>query len=385
VKGAQAPVRSTLAIELQSSGEPRAMQPSPNLTELLAKCRRFGANEVIPNPKAAEVLDTAKIGGLDFETIVARLEERASGAKSDAVKPASDAPLSAEEQAKAEQEVQQDSRLFNALSATFRNDPRTTDKAVEKIKKGSSAASTLMAALGAAGTPEAHRALGKLLRKKTVDREVERRIVLSLSRTPKPTKEGALALQALLERDPLNAGALYGLGTYSRLYRDAGATEEAKALGELLVGRFDVSKGGPMSLGIVLRAIANSGYAGALPRVTPYLDHKDERIRVAAMRAVQSMRDPRVDGILAEHLRTDVSPQVRLSALEAAKLREPNQVLVAALTDASTKSEDRHVRYRAVELMSDWLSKRPELRGTLELVAKNDAEAKIRERAKEAL
>jgi hypothetical protein len=97
------------------------------------------------------------------------------------------------------------------------------------------------------------------------------------------------------------------------------------------------------------------------------------------------MRDPRIDGIIAERLTDDSSAQVRISAIEAAKVREPTDPLVSALVDAGMHGDDAHLRYRAVELMADWLKKRPDLRATLDLVAKNDAEEKVRERAKRAL
>jgi HEAT repeat protein len=140
-----------------------------------------------------------------------------------------------------------------------------------------------------------------------------------------------------------------------------------------------------MDVVTALRGIANSGFVGALPKVTPFLNDDRESVRVAAVRALQSMRDPRVDDILATRMRTDGSNDVRVSAIVAAQVRDPSQELAQGLVGASTESTDPTVRYRAVELMTRWLSKRPDLKPTLESIAKTDQEARVRDLANAAL
>jgi HEAT repeat protein len=119
--------------------------------------------------------------------------------------------------------------------------------------------------------------------------------------------------------------------------------------------------------------------------VVPYLGDDHDVVRSAAVRALQSMRDPQVDGILATRLREDGSSDVRISALDAAQVRDPSSVLAEAVASAGTEAADAHVRFRAVELMIRWLPQRPALRSTLESVAKNDAELRVRSRAQAAL
>ena len=119
--------------------------------------------------------------------------------------------------------------------------------------------------------------------------------------------------------------------------------------------------------------------------VIPYLDDKRDRVRVAAVRALQSMVDPHVDALIASRLQVDESNEVRISAVAAAQVREPSEQLTAALASAGTGAPDARVRYRAVELMTRWLPQRPDLRATLERVASSDAESTVRERAKAAL
>jgi len=80
-----------------------------------------------------------------------------------------------------------------------------------------------------------------------------------------------------------------------------------------------------MSTVILLRAIANSGYIGALPRVLPFLKDQDEEIRATAVRALQSMRDPRIDGVIAARMKEDASAEVRISRSMPPKVREPSE------------------------------------------------------------
>jgi hypothetical protein len=192
-------------------------------------------------------------------------------------------------------------------------------------------------------------------------------------------------LKATLSGDPFNAQALYGLGTYSRRLRDSGQTERANEIGEFLLDRFKLIKG-PSQLMALLGAITNSGYAPALARITTYLaPEQPEAVRVAAVRALQSMHTPEVDEILASRVESDGSSEVRISAMDAAKVREPTDVLARALGMAVTRAQDARVRYRAVEVIAAWMPTRSELRGTLEQVAETDTEERVRNRAKAAL
>jgi hypothetical protein len=60
-------------------------------------------------------------------------------------------------------------------------------------------------------------------------------------------------------------------------------------------------------------------------------------------------------------------------------------VLTGAIKTAAEDVSDARVRYRAVELMTRWLPRRPELRATLEKIAANEQEGLVRARAQAAL
>jgi hypothetical protein len=387
--GAQVPMNSTVVIELTAGAAPPALAQEPNWNALMAAFQRVSADQPIGVAAPVEDLDAARIGAFDFETLLSRLEALAKEKQlasntADPVAPKADAPPSDEERAKSEAELREDSKLFSALSALFRQEPRTVEKAVHAIRAKSPASETLLDALSSASSDQAQGALVKVMGDKAIDTKLRTRAIDALVRTPKPNEASALALRAKLADDPFNEQALYGLGTYSRLLRDAGKAKQAKTLGELLASRLARATVS-MDIVTVLRSIANSGYAGALSRVTPYLGDERERVRVAAVRALQSMRDPKIDGILASRMKTDASRDVRIAAMAAAKVREPSDELTGAVASAGTEASDAQVRFRAVELMIRWLPQRPDLRVALERVAQKDAEPKVRNRAQAAL
>ncbi len=186
-------------------------------------------------------------------------------------------------------------------------------------------------------------------------------------------------MHSVLLLDPYNERAIYALGSYARLFRNEGDTRTATALGEELVAKLLAATGRTATV-VSLRGIANSGYDGALGHLRPFLFSSDEGVRGTATRALQSMRAPRVDELIATKITTDKSPIVQIAALDAANVRSPNDTLVAAVLKAAVDSEPR-VRFRSVDVIDRWLPVRPELSRTLATVAQADAEPRVRERA----
>lgn len=384
MSGTQVPLHSKLKLELESIGVQTLGASSRDLERLLARARHITASEPLHPLDSKESLDQARIAGLDFDTVVAELEQR-SGERLEKARKQGDEEDSVMTPPTPDQaEMQKDSRRFIALAAMLRSDPGLVAKAVAKIRSKSIASGDLLDALSSASSPEAQRALAGLVGMKGVDEGLRESVVFSLSRLKTPTREATRALESVLDDDPLHTGALYGLGTHARLYRDLGQTKEAKRLGERLLKHL-ARADAPSTRATVLRALANSGYDGALPAVARQLGDRNEEVRVAALRALQSMRAPAADTLLAHHIGEDESKKARLSAIEAADLREPSEVVVAALSKAATDDADAHVRFRSVELLVRWLPRRPDVRGALQRVAKADEEDKVRELARAAL
>jgi hypothetical protein len=385
INGAQAPVRTVTTLSLESRETGDAPATTVDYGPLMASMDRVGADKSYGAPVPAEALDDARIHGLTFDSVLSRFEDLATNGKDVVHGPINGAQLDAAERAKGEAQTEERSRLFMALGAIFRKHPETVAQALKRIRAKSPASTVLIDALGSASSTESQAALAELLSSRSLDSAMRSQVLLALSRTPRPGDGSVDALKATLSGDAFNAQALYGLGTYSRLLRDSEQTERANEIGEFLLDRFKLIKG-PSQLMALLGAITNSGYAPALARINMYLaPEQPEAVRVAAVRALQSMQTPEVDEILASHVESDGSSEVRISAMASAKVREPTDVLARALGMAVTRAQDARVRYRAVEVIAAWMQTRGELRGTLEQVAATDTEERVRNRAKAAL
>lgn len=385
LQGAQAAVRSVTAVRLESGGPLPAKQPSPNWPSLASSMTRLDAADSYGAPPSVDSLDEARIHGLVFADVVSRLERLAD--RRGQYKPtgaAGSAASAADPRAPADAPAGDESRLFIAVTAFLRKQPATIADATRRIRAGSPASMVLIDALGSGSSPAALDALLDISRAKTLDAKVRSRATAALERAPRPTGKAIAAIRAVLNEDEFSPHALYTVGTYSRRLRDEGDLKNAKELGDFLLARLAAAPT-LSSLATVLRAIANSGYAPALPQVVPFLTDDREQVRGAAVHALQSMKDPRVDEILAERLTAETSSDVSIAAVEAAAVREPSDDLARALRTAATSAPDPHVRYRVVELMVQWLPRRPELRSALEEVARVDSQPELRARAQAAL
>jgi HEAT repeat protein len=373
LSGAQTPLHSTVTLSLHSLSADPEPDPARDWESLAGSLRRVAADQPYGAAADLEVLDAARIKGLTFDTIVARLEGHGD--------PNAGATLSSTRQTPMSKE---DAELFIALSAIFREHPDTVDRAMKRIVANSPLAPTLISALGSAATERAQGALRQLISAEKLDPELRSRALLALTRTPRPHAQAVEELKSLLADARFGNAAVYGLGTYARHFRDAGDSEAARAIGELLAERLERAQTASAQI-VVLGAIANSGYGAALPRVVPFLANGSDAVRAAAVRALRSMGETKVDDLLAARLESDPSSTVRLAAIEAIRVRQPSDVLAAGVGRAATLAVDAHVRYRAVELMAQWLPRRPELRPVLEQVARTDVEGRLRSRAQAAL
>jgi hypothetical protein len=377
LQGAQTPIASSVAIALTAEAEAEHAEAAPGLELLRSRNERFTADQPYESRVPQAAIDQAKINGMSFAQITARLEELARAEK--ASKPRKDGES---KQVSAEQ-AQEDSRLFLALGATFRQQPETIATALEKIRGNTPAKFAFVDALGAAESDKARDALIALAQPATSDVKVRTTALVALSRSERPTPEAAAALKALIGDKEVGTQALYGVGSYCRRFRDKGDLARSDELGQVLLARLSAAQN-EYRVVEALRAISNSGYAGAFEKTRPLLEDRRERVRAAAVRALRSMQLPDVDRILVARLVDDSSKEVRLATLETMQARTPNDTLATALKNSSS-THDPHVRYRIVELMARWRGQRPELRESLETVAKNEQEPKIRDLAKAAL
>ena len=375
---AQAPLHSKTTISLVAGSAQASNKP---IAELLARRDQLitvAANAPFASASDLKSLDDAKIDGATFEQVLSKLEEMER-------KPAHEQAGAELEARRAElkRQAEGQSKLFVAMAALFRSQPGTLQKAVSKVKAKSAASDVLIDALGSAGSAEAQKVLSAFVLDPKADKLVRARAMLSLSRTENPTEDSMTTLLGLIRDEQLGTQALYGIGNYTRAFAQAGNLTRAKNLGGVLLQRLAAAKS-DKALVEALRAIANSGFSPALPKVKGYLNDEREQVRVDAALALALINESEVDDILVDRLSADTAKKVRLAAIEAMGNRVPTDVLVRGLRRNIT-TDDPHVRYRALELMIRWLPKRGELRETVQQLAQNDSEQQIRELAKAAL
>jgi hypothetical protein len=384
IQGAQAPVRSRAAVSLEEGPSALVGDALQQLAVLLQDTDRVGAGEVYGPPPPLEAVDAARINGLTFEKVVARLEQLARSKGTGHAEGAPGGASAADDASKqGRASLEENARLFGALAAIFREHPDTVERAVRMIRAKSPASVALVESLGSASTATADAALVDLMNAKVLDANIRQHAATALIRTQRPEGKAIAALKAMLADEPFSTTALFGLGSYSRRLRDEGKADEATAVADIIVERLPLAKQKWEKLA-VLGGVANSGYLPALPRLAPYLADGEDDVRSAAVRSLRNMPGEQVDALLGNRITTDLAAKVRISAIEAAQMRQPTDLLATPLFSASTDPEP-HVRFAAVELMAHWLDRRPELRAALEHVASADEEPRIRERARGAV
>jgi hypothetical protein len=380
---AQATLHSSCRVKLTGGPAQRAPNADPDWTALLSPMDRVAAAEPYGVKAPVESLDNARIHGLTFDEALSGLDKIAKQDVADPASPVNGTSSNPDERGRQETEVAETSRLFVGLAALFREQPKTVGLAVAKIRAKSPSSTLLMQAMSSSGSPTAQAALVDLLHGSN-DPTFKNVVIAALSRTPTPTDATVRTFEDLLKSDPFGEQGLLGLGTFSRRLRDAGQDAPASRIGDLLVGKLAAAKTDSTLL-TALRALTNAGYDAALPKLAPFTSDRRDEIRAAAVRAMQSMRLAEVDGLLAQQMKSDIPAPVVRAALQAAKVRQPSDALTSAVEGVASSAPDPHVRYRAVEVLAEWLPRRPDVRGALDQVARADQEARVRELARSTL
>jgi hypothetical protein len=275
-------------------------------------------------------------------------------------------------------------KTFATLVALLRTRPGSVALATKAIDHGSRARRVLIDALGAASTGDALAALVLYVQRASEPREVREKAAFALIRTPHPNAASIDALVGLLGDPDVRPYAVLGLGTYSRRLREAGNVDQANRAADALIPLLGTARTEADRVE-VLQGIANSGDGRAFARVRPLVDDPDEAVRAAAVDAIRLMPNPEVDGLVAAKMQPAEKIPVRLEAIDAARLRGAHEPLLSAVELAATSASDSESRLKAVRVLERWMPERPEVRATLERVARDDSREAVRRAAKAAL
>lgn len=338
-----------------------------------------------PYMRERVAFDDVRIGDLGFDEIVERLKAISTDTQSSQISgTVNGTPPPDEERTRREGRVREHGRLFSGLSAILRTDARSVDRAVRMIRSKSPVAGDLVDALAAADNDMSQRALATLAGDTHLTKPLRKIATIGLSRVHQPGVAAVNALTALVGDPLLGTQAVYGLGTIARRLRENGKTTDSDRVSSQLIAHLKAA--GTVSDRIVaLRGIANSGYRAAIPEVEGFLTDTDDGTRSAAVQALQLVQDPRADELIATRLRAEEAASPRLAAIEAARLRSPNETVAAALDFVATSSPSENARAKAVEVMGRWAASLAHLRAKVERVAREDPSVDVRRIAQSAL
>jgi hypothetical protein len=329
-------------------------------------------------------LDAAKVGGMSFEAVVAKLKRDVTSPEPLVPARAARAGANAPDPAAGDQRLLEHNKAFSALAAMLRMRPELVPRAVAVIRSGQPPSNLVLDALAAADTEAGNAALISLAEDRLLNPELSSAAGQALTRIETPTAHTLEALLRLM-RTPRHAlTAVYGLGTQARQLQAQGQTELARRAALALLEQLGSAATDEARIH-ALRGIANSGLDDCLPAVEALLTSRSELVRAAAVEAMRLMHDPRVDGLIARRLSEEKHGFALRAALSATKARRPSSELHAAVVALATKPGDDRSRHAALSLLVRWLPEVPSLREVLLRIAESDSTEAIRATARSAL
>ena len=232
------------------------------------------------------------------------------------------------------------SELGDRIIAILRSSSAAVDIALEVIRQGTApmaVRAALVDLLGAAETPKAQEALLEVVKEGSLDADLRANAVTGLAMADVPVAGVEGAVRGVMEagsNDPASPAALLGFGMIARR---AAAADGARAgeLADLLKSAGRVS-GDPEWQSMYLESLGNAGLPETLSEVEKFLSRDDVRVRARATYALRFVAGDRALTLLAQAVRGDAAPQIRMAAAQALAIRggeESRKALEPALQD----------------------------------------------------
>jgi HEAT repeat protein len=374
VAGRKLATQTSLTMSL---AERKPADPQLTLAAVQRDAVKLAASEPYQHVSSKFDLDQAKIGDRTFDQVVSELEAEAQ----EHAKQAAAAGKTANGQPSG---GGRSMAAFVALSAMLRRSSADVDGTVALVRGESIATPALVSALGAAGSEAAQAALVALMSDARLSDSIRNQAGYALLRTKTPVVQSARALQGWLGDAKWHSHAELGLGTFTRLFRDAGNDEAMKTFGDALVTHLQ-SRSSNGERVAVLTALGNAGYDAALPALQPLLRDEDQDVRAAAVQALRLMKSPEVDARLIEAALKDADRAPRVGALQAMANREPTPALIEAAGQRLTSDSDNTVKLAAIQVFEQWARTNAAARAALERAASAEPAEPIRKAAQSAL
>jgi hypothetical protein len=278
-----------------------------------------------------------------------------------------------------------DQVLSDRLAALFRRRPEAAAAALELLQTGG-AQRRVTDALGAAGSPPAIDALGRVARDQKMSSALRRDALRALIVTQPPSPE-AMRIPLLLLDDSdarVRSTARFISGVVARAGRTA-SPGEAEAIDAALIARYRLARD-TAEMSELLGGLGNSVGPQAVSIISEALRDDREAVRAAAARALRLASGADVDSMLAAAITSDPHPLVRADALFAAGFRRPlSPELGEAVLSAAKDDPIGYVRSNAVTLLRRDPGVVPGIAATFAWIAEHDSNPGIRRLAREAL
>jgi hypothetical protein len=278
-----------------------------------------------------------------------------------------------------------DSLLPDRLTALFRQRPEAAAAAADRLRK-SGPQKRVTDALGRAASPTAIQALGEIARDGAVRVEARVDALTTLLRVHAPGP-AVLRIPSTLLDDPeprvQSAARMIG-GALARAGR-AEHPAEADALDAALIQRYRRAQKVQERCDL-MAALGNSIGPAALPVIQEALRDAQGAVRAAAARALRLAPGAEIDDLLSTAMTSDSDPDVRSSAILAARFRHPLSArLGEALLRTARMDTVDSLRSSAITLLRQNPDSSPHTAETLAWIAGNDPQPGVRRLATQAL
>jgi hypothetical protein len=278
-----------------------------------------------------------------------------------------------EEQTDEDRRAQSES--FGALAALLRRDPEAVRTALDWILARRDATGTLLDALGAAGTPEAQRALATVVGTGTFPKVERKAALTALGFVDRPTAETIAKIEALQNHPELGRQAKLSLGTCANRLKGEDPDLARRALDVLAEGLKAEKTDAVMDY---LAALGNAGMREEIPHVQPFIAHPLAPYREFAVDALRLVPGDDVDEMLLARLKSDTSAAVRATAARSLRDREAGPKVIAALDAAARTEKDVEARFSVLKTVTVFVDRAPKLAETLAWVGEHDPDPQLR-------
>jgi HEAT repeat protein len=195
------------------------------------------------------------------------------------------------------------------------------------------------------------------------------------------TLEAQGALLEVLEKEPNARKREYAAETLgaSAQHLEGSDPERAEGIVTALLHKLASAQSEDEQLAI-LGGIGLSGSAAALDSLDALLQSASSLVRIQAVKSLRIIRDERADALIIRTLLSDSETAVRASAAFVTSFRKLETV-ITGLQQAAARDRDPLVRLTALDVLGPAARTKPEVIPALEWLAKNDLDARVRERA----